>query len=270
MKIILNADDFGRSKERNQAIDDAFKQGLIYSAGLIVTGKNLPDAVDYINKGEYVDNIHLHVNLSTSMRDGDSEDIPLTETMRKDSFFCTNGKFTPYKKLPHKFSDIRKWKIVYHEIIAQYNKFIEVTNGKADYKHIDFHLWYNLTWPVSVALNLFTWKYNIKSVRYIGMHQTNNMRNRIFRILSWNPRVKSIPATNIDYYLSKRELFKNISIVELYSHPHYKNGVFLDDSPSYLKHDRQPMLQQIKMLKESGNLEFLSWSEIEQKCSHCL
>ena len=189
MKIILNADDFGKSPERNRAIDDSFKTGLIRSAGLIVTGKHLGEAVDYINKGGYVEHIHLHLNLSTGLLQEDPDDVPLTEAMRKDSFFCTNGKFTPYKGLPHKSSDICKWKIVYREIVAQYKKFIEVTNGKADYKHIDFHMWYNLTYPVSVALNLFTIFHNIKTVRYIGVHQIQ-MNNKVFkrcRILSWNP-----------------------------------------------------------------------------------
>ena len=59
MKVILNADDFGKSPERNLAIDDAFKMGLISSAGLIVTGKYLQDAVNYINEGGYVNNIHI-------------------------------------------------------------------------------------------------------------------------------------------------------------------------------------------------------------------
>lgn len=268
MKIILNADDFGKSPGRNRAIDDSFKQGLICSAGLIVTGKHLKEALDYIDTGGYYKKIHLHLNLSANLLQEDSDDTPLTEAMRKDSFFCTNGKFTPYKGLPHKFSDIFKWRIVYREIVAQYKKFIEITKGKADYKHVDFHLWYNLTYPVSVALNLFTIFHNIKTVRYIGVHQINN-NNKVYekmfkrcRILSWNPCVKSIPATNIDYYLSKKELFKNYRIFELFCHPHYKNGVFLDDSPSYLKHDRQPMPQQIQMLKESENIEFLSWDEV--------
>ncbi len=265
MKIILNADDFGKSVERNRAIDDSFKQGLICSAGLIVTGKHLQEAVDYINKGGYVENIHLHVNFSANLLEEDSDDIPLTETMRQDPFFCKDGKFKKYKGLPHKFSDVRKWRIVYRELVAQYKKFKEVTQGRADYKHIDFHLWYNLTYPVSVALNLFTIFHNIKTVRYIGVHQIQ-MNNKVFkrcRILSWNPRVKDIPATNIDYYLSKRDSFKDCKIVELYCHPHYKNGVFLDNSPSYLEHDRQPMLQQIQMLKKSGSFELLSWHEVE-------
>ena len=261
MRVVVNADDFGKSPGRNRAIDDSFRQGLISSAGLIVTGKHLGEAVDYFNKGGYVEHVHLHLNLSTNLLYEDPEDIPITDSMRKDTFFCTNGKFTPYTELPHKFSDIRKWKIAYREIVAQYKIFIEVTNGKADYKHVDFHLWYNLTYPVSVALNLFTLIYNIKSVRYIGIRQMN-INDKVFkrcRLLSWNPRVRYIPATNIDYYLTKRQSFIEYKVMELYCHPNYKNGVFLDDSPSYLKHDRQPMLKQIQMLKGIGDIEFVSW-----------
>lgn len=263
MKIILNADDFGKSPERNRAIDDSFKTGLIRSAGLIVTGKYLQDAVNYINKGNYVNNIHIHFNVSANLLHEGSDDTPLTEEMKKDEFFCTDGKFNNYKGLPKKFSSIRKWKVVYKEMVAQYKKFIEVTDGKADYKHVDFHLWYNLTYPVSVALNLFTIFHNIKTVRYVGEHQ-KSMNNKVFKrcqMLSWNPRVSQIPATNIDYFLSKNELFKDCKVVELYCHPHYKEGVFLDDSPSYLKHDRQPMLEQIEQLKKKGNIEFVSWED---------
>ena len=50
--IILNADDFGRSIERNKAIDDSFKQGLICSAGLIVTGKHLQNAQQFFKAAE--------------------------------------------------------------------------------------------------------------------------------------------------------------------------------------------------------------------------
>ena len=252
-KIILNADDFGKSPSRNRAINDCFKQGLIGSAGLIVTGKHLQDAIGYIMRGGYVGDVHLHFNLSTGLLHENPDDIPLTESMRRDSFFCTNGKFKKYKGLPQRISGIRKWRVVYQELVAQYNKFIEMTDGKADYKHIDFHLWYNLTWPVCVALNLFTWRYKIKSVRYIGIHQKNKKRYRLYRLISWNPYVKYVPATNIDYYLSKKHLFDNYEIIELYCHPNYKDGVFLDDSPSYLKHERQPMLKQIQMLKDSDD-----------------
>lgn len=262
VKIILNADDFGKSVERNRAIDDTFKQGLICSAGLIVTGKHLQEAVDYMNEGGYVGNIHLHFNLSANLLHEDSEDIPMTEAMRKDPFFCIGGKFKKYKGLPHRFSDIRKWRVVYRELVAQYNKFVEVTNGKANCKHIDFHLWYNLTWPVSVALRLFTKRFNIESVRYIAIHQKKNRKYRLFQKISHRSGVKCVPATNIDYYLSKKQELAKFQVMELYCHPNYKEGVFLDDSPSYLKHERQPMFKQIQLLKEMEDVEFVSWENI--------
>ena len=262
MRIIINADDFGRSFTLNKAVNDSFKLGLITSAGLIVTGKNLQNALEYIYAGDYIKNIHLHLNVSTSRIDGDSEDVPLTEAMKKDSFFCKDGKFSPYKGLPQKLTTIRKWKVVYKELVAQYEKFIEITKGEANYKHIDFHLWYNLTWPVSVALYFFNRKFKIKTVRLIGLHQVNSRKYRLMRWISKPLSVNCIPSTNIDYYLSKRQSLSHYQTIELYCHPNYKDGVFLDDSPSYLKHDRQPMLKQIQELKNTGNFEFISWSNL--------
>ena len=249
VRIIINADDFGKSPERNQAINDSFAQGMIRSAGLIVTGKYLPEAIELAKEGKYMDKLHLHFNLSANLLQEGSEDAPLTEAMRKDPFFCKNQKFLKYHGLPKELTSIRKWKIVYNELVAQYEKFKEVTKGEAD-------------WPVSVSLNLFTRKYKIESVRYWGVHQINKRRNKTYRLLSWNPCVKCIPAMNIDYFLSKRDFFKQYNVVELYCHPNYKDGVFLDDSPSYFKHDRQPMMKQIQMLKELGCVEFLSWEDI--------
>lgn len=122
-------------------------------------------------------------------------------------------------------------------------------------------MWYNLSWPVSVALNLFTLKYKIKTVRYYGIHQQSNRLFRLFRMLSWNFGTKYISTTNIDYYLTKKQLLVDYSVVELYCHPNYKEGVFLDDSPSYFGHERQPMLKQIQLLKEMGNIEIISWED---------
>lgn len=262
VRIIINADDFGRGFERNKAIDVSFKQGLIRSAGLIVTGKYLQNALDLMFSGGYTKDIHLHFNLSTSLRDGDPEDRPLTEAMSKDSYFCKEGKFFKYRGLPRDFCGVRKWKVVYNELVAQYKKFIEITEGKADYKHVDFHLWYNLTWPISVALNIFTIRYNIKSVRYIGLHQMKSKRFRLLHLVSWNPRVKYIPATNIDYFLTKKEINNKYPIMELYCHPNYKDGILLDDSPSYFHHDRQPLPKHMQKLKDLEDVEFISWEEV--------
>lgn len=44
--VVINADDFGRSIERNNAIDNAFKCGLIGSVALMVNTQFTQDAVD--------------------------------------------------------------------------------------------------------------------------------------------------------------------------------------------------------------------------------
>lgn len=264
-RVILNADDFGKSPQRNQAVDDAFKQGLITSAGLIVTGQFLQEAVDYAMRGGYVEHLHIHFNLAANLLRENSNDVPLTEAMRADPFFCKNGRFLKYHGLPDKFKDIRKWRVVYRELVAQFEHFKTITQGNADYRHVDFHLWYNLSWPVSFALNLFTRKYRIESVRYYGLHQKDDRQYSDYRFLSWNPRVTYVPATNIDFYLSEYRSLSEYQTIELYCHPNYKDGVFLDDSPSYLGHDRQPLEVHIHALRKLGGLQFISWEDLGKK-----
>lgn len=263
MQFILNADDFGKSPGRNEAVDAAFRQGLISSAGLIVTGKYVDDAVRLMREGGYEGKVHIHFNLSANLLAEGSEDAPLSASMRNDPFFCRDGRFLPYSGLPRRFSSIIKWRTVYRELVAQYERFITLTDGKGDYGHVDFHLWYNLTWPVAVALRIFTRKYKIRSVRYIGVRQKRSSLYRLFYYISRDPRVKNVPSTNIDYFLSKRNLFSEFPLVELYCHPHFKEGVFLDDSPSYLKHERQPMMVNLQQLKDSvEQFSMISWERI--------
>lgn len=266
VKIILNADDFGKSIEQNSAIDDSFKQGLICSAGLIINGRYSQDAINKAVEGGYIDKLHLHVNLSSGRLFVNPDYIPLTDAMKDSPFSGKNGHLMWYKKKSFNFFSINCCKCVYKEIEAQYSRFIEITGGRGNCKHIDFHLWYNLTWPVSVALFFFTRKFKIHSVRYIGFQNRNSFKKRLYRVLSWNPSVISIPSSNIDYYLSKRELFDTCPIVELYCHPCYKNGILLDDSQSYLSHERKPLQEHMQMLKGIDNIEFSSWEEAHINC----
>jgi len=259
-KVFLSADDFGRSHERNLAIDEAFKKGLIRSAGLIVTGQYLQDAVYQMNGGGYVKNVHCHFNVSGNINGEDSMDKPLTERMAKDKSFCSDGLYNTYKGLPNRPLDVFKWWKVYKELCAQYNKFLQVTEGKGNRHHVDFHLWYNLTWPVSIALNYFTWTHPIKSVRYIGVHQKKSRRFRLYRYLLWNPFVKCYRSGNIDYFINKSCVFGKNSIIELYCHPNYVGDRMIDDSVSYLGHEKKSMTEHIELLKKN-DLEFVSWGD---------
>lgn len=262
VRVIINADDFGKSLERNRAIDDAFKQGLISSANMIVTGQYLQDAINKAVEGGYLNKLHIHFNLAANLLHENSDDKPLTDAMKKDSFFCKEGKFLNYHGLPSRFSSIKKWRIIYNEVVAQYEKFKEVTQGKANYKHIDFHLWYNLTWPGAIALNLFTRKYKIQSVRYWAIRPSKKLKNKWFRFLSWNPRVKCFPSCSIFYYIKNRQSLKKEHVVELFCHPNYKDGLFLDDTPSFLNYKERPLMQKnIDDLRKIEDIEYVAWED---------
>lgn len=51
LKVVINADDFGKSLEQNDAIDDSYKRGFVRSIGLIVTEGYLQDAIVKARKG---------------------------------------------------------------------------------------------------------------------------------------------------------------------------------------------------------------------------
>lgn len=141
-KVFLSADDLGRSPERNHAIDESFKKGLIKSAGLLVTGKYLQDAINQISEGcWYVKHVHCHLNLSGNINGEASLDKPLTEKMASNKAFCKDGLFLPYHGHPFMLKEVFSWFVVYKELCAQYNKFLSVTKGKGNKYHVDFHLY---------------------------------------------------------------------------------------------------------------------------------
>lgn len=259
VRVFLSADDLGRSPQRNKAITDSFESGMIKSAGLIVTGQYLQDAVNQAKRGRYMKHVHCHFNLSGNINGEDSMDKPLTEKMAKDKSFCHDGLFQPYDGLPNKPMDVFKWRMIYKELCAQYNKFLSVTEGNGNRHHIDFHLWYNLTWPVSIALNFFTWTHDIKSVRYIGIHKEHSKR-RFLKMLSWNPFVNYYRSSNIDGFLTHPEWFNKDDSFELYCHPDYKDGILMDNSKSYFQHPKKTLKEHINLLKKY-DIEFVSWSQ---------
>ncbi len=262
-QVFLSADDFGRSLKRNKAIDESFKKGYIKSAGLIVTGQYLQDAVDLIKEGGYARHVHCHINLSGNIVGENTKDMPLTEGLKKDHTFCENGLFRTFTGIPKSPKYAIKFVKVYKEIKAQYNKFLEVTDGKGNRRHVDFHLWYNLFWPAAIALNIFTLTHHVKSVRYIGIHHEHHKKKlyRIIRKFSWNPFVKSYHSSNIDGFLSKPEWFDKYKSFELYCHPDIIDGQLLDNSISYFGNEKQLLETNIKMLNENQEIEMISWAD---------
>ena len=149
--IVINADDFGRSIERNEAIDYAFKCGLIGSAALMVNTPYTQDAVNKSIIGGYLNRLHCHFNIAGCEFGGYG--FPVSEDIKKCPAFCKDGKFRSYGDYDRSNTILLKYsEEMFLELEAQYKKFIQITDGKANYSHVDFHLWDNQRLPVAAAL----------------------------------------------------------------------------------------------------------------------
>ena len=265
-KIILSADDFGRSHERNLAIDYSFKHGLIKSAALLVNAKYTSEAVEMAKEGGYVEHLHCHFNIASGEKfTGCSK--PLNEDIKKCAAWCRNGDFRAYKDWD--FSNTRSLLyagVMFRELEAQYLRFMELTENKGNTHHVDFHLWDNLRWPVSFALGRLYRKYDIRTVREISAHHLRlrkkvQLENWVAHLLAYHKGTKSYQSDRVNYYVNRPERMAD-DLMELYVHPDYIDGVLMDNTVPVIGKKKYPLEEHIRMIQEICPCEFISWEEI--------
>ena len=131
--IIINADDFGLSKDINAAIYEAFQNKLISSTSLIVNiNESFNDAKKYIITNKISkDSVGLHLNFE--------EGFPLTNNIRNINFICNSeGNFYFNFRVANRFFyDKYINNCIQEEIAAQINKFREHIGDNPT--HIDSH-----------------------------------------------------------------------------------------------------------------------------------
>ena len=239
MNIILCADDFGRSMNRNLAIDFAFKHNMIKSAGLIVSSKYTYEAVSLASTNGYLRDIHLHLCLDSNGEiSGGAR--PLSEKFRKDPHFCTNNMFSDVNY--YRIDFYRYVSLFYDELEKQYLEFKKITKGKANLQHIDFHIYRNLSFPVGIAYRKLIKNYRIKSARYIGLHQLDRpigggyhgmkkyfAHALISRQLN-GKKGEIVPSCTIGYFMKNRDKLKKCDCIELYCHPDLIDGKLVDNT----------------------------------------
>lgn len=87
MALIVNADDFGLSKNVNSAIVRSFEEKLIDRTTLMVNMPYAQDAMELARASGFSDKVGLHLNLTSGR--------PLTEGLAKDRIMCgDDGAFT--------------------------------------------------------------------------------------------------------------------------------------------------------------------------------
>ncbi|MBL9128474.1 MAG: ChbG/HpnK family deacetylase, partial [Verrucomicrobiales bacterium] len=92
--LIVNADDFGRSREINEAVLRAYRDGILTTASLMVTGEACAEAVamarDHpgLGVGLHLTLVHGTPALAASIRSG---------VARRDGRFSENAPWTGFR-----------------------------------------------------------------------------------------------------------------------------------------------------------------------------
>ncbi|GAL13594.1 cellobiose phosphotransferase system YdjC-like protein [Vibrio astriarenae] len=126
MKLIINADDFGLTKQVNRAIVQAMQNGVVTSTTLMTNQPATEHAIKLI-KEHQLDNIGLHVTLTSGR--------PISPIKNVADLIDENGQFLTYSELS-KLSESIPPEQVYTEAMSQYR--FAVSRG-VNLTHIDSH-----------------------------------------------------------------------------------------------------------------------------------
>lgn len=271
MKIVISADDFGKSGAVNRAINDAMTMGFIQSTALMMGAEYTEEAIEFAMSGGYINNVHCHLNLASTKSLGFFY-LPQSHGFA-ESDFCENGRFKGknyYNKLYcidyYKYVDV-----IFRELESQYESFKKLTDGKANYQHLDFHLYLNLCPPIAAAYSRLIKKHHIQSARFFGEHQRYAKESRKRRLvhrcvmgLGKHNGAYLMKSCKIEHYLEYCEQLLGEKCLELYAHPDYVDGILLDNTPSALGREKRTLEDSIALVKQLGNVEFISWASLNR------
>lgn len=226
MKHIINADDFGMSKSRNEAITQCFLKGLINQTTIMVNMACFEEAVELSKQYSFFNKVGLHLNLM--------EGKPLTEEIKLFNEICSEGHFNgnlqTYLRKKNFIPKAMK-KAIHKEIEAQILKY---TEAGFTLKHIDSHFHihneffiYKITKPLCI-------KYHIKSMRIL-----RNLMNKDHFVAFIKCLYKRIINHDIKKSFSHTDYFgsyedyklyyqKDKQSVEIMLHPDIINGELVD------------------------------------------
>ena len=198
VKLILNADDFGYTKEINRGIMHGMRNGIITSTTVLTNCEIDPSDCEEL-KSIQSTGIGIHFNLTLEK--------PLTTgTSIQDN----NGYFYDRKKL-----DFYKLNLtdVEHEFRAQMNRFIELFHQTPD--HIDSHHSIH-DHPIILPITLKLMKeYNIPARRLSNVTFVSNFFGQ-------NATIHNLKEMLIHH--------KNLECIEIMTHPGYSDDILRSKS----------------------------------------
>ena len=154
-RLIVNADDFGHSKEINMAIAEAFKNGWITTASIMPNMSGFEEACSIYYELNLCERLGVHLNLT--------EGRPLTESIRRMKNFCDLDGFFSFK-LP--MNTIFLSDEIRHVIRVELDAQILACLKKGIYPtHINSHHHVHTIWPIGTEIIALAKKYGIPGIR---------------------------------------------------------------------------------------------------------
>lgn len=227
IKVIINADDFGTSQEVNKAITECFKNKWISSTTIMVNEPYFDEAVYLSKSNKFLESVGIHLNITKG--------TPVTDVMKKNASFCSDGQFinkkANIKDFIERFNNTNI-KCLNEEIRGQIEKCNKVG---IPISHIDSHHHKHIEPYMLRLVTKNSKKYSINKIRIANNLEKGNKIKWYYRKIS-NLLISKNSTKSVDYFGSFKNIFDNIekikgqgAIVEIMCHPTIVNGQIVDD-----------------------------------------
>ncbi len=243
-QLIINADDFGMSREVNEGIKKGIKEGVITSVSLLVNMPYFDDAIAFLKKNPQV-SIGLHFNIS--------EGAPISHRSEVGSLIREDGNFYHWHGVI--LTLIRNKNVIVEiekELNMQYEKLI---NSGVKVSYLDSHHHIHLFPSIFKIILNFALKHKIKSIRGRSFKLT-------FPLFSGTiPSLKQLTVTffcilNNILFHSNRHFFENDHLYDINWHPDMDKRQFLHLLDN-LSEGKTQMICHPGILSKTGNRKFL-------------
>ena len=234
MAVLINADDFGKDREINLAIAEAFEKGYVTHTTLMANMPRATEAAELAKKKGFAGQVGLHLNLT--------EGMPLSQPIRQNPLICSaDGSFNQafYHNTKYRlYMDSLTIEQITEEFRAQLTRYLELGFFKL---HIDSHHHVHTNLPVYQALKVLGREYRFSYIRLSrNLYRGGNVLNRAYK-LWYNRSVKKLCKQTSELFGGYadlvgytggdpkvcRALFEEKE-VEIMVHPMYREGVLTD------------------------------------------
>lgn len=231
MKIIINADDFGRSISRNEAVAESIRHGFCTQATIMVNMEHTEHAADLAHKEGFSDRVGLHINVTAGR--------PLTAALCANELYCKDSCLicsAPHEKI--RKIGLGNILCLRTELRAQIEKYFSLG---FTLRHIDSHNWMHLNLPAWLALAPLLKEYGFITMRPIrpGLLKEGSFERRLyfkaFKLMQSCYSVSRVKySSSIEQFLeNETKTTQKFEYAELFMHPDYVNGELIDTTYSY-------------------------------------